>query len=146
MNRLRLKHQIAKRQTKQSKHFVAVFVDGDRPAAQKIGARFRVSGYPTMVLFTSEGREITRLPGEADAPQVLSLLEAGLAGGPAAQGLGIGEPPEELRGDFVHPLIGALGRQDGRNHQLVNGFISQRGTGARVMLSQQPYAGLSPHH
>jgi thiol-disulfide isomerase/thioredoxin len=65
----------------QSKHFVAVFVDGDRPAAQKIGARFKVSGYPTMVLFTPEGSEIARLPGEADAPQVLSLLEAGLAGG-----------------------------------------------------------------
>jgi thioredoxin-related protein len=65
----------------QSKHFVAVFVDGDRPAAQKLGARFKVSGYPTLVLFTTEGKEITRLPGEADAPQVMSLLEAGLAGG-----------------------------------------------------------------
>jgi thiol-disulfide isomerase/thioredoxin len=65
----------------QSKHVVAVFVDGDRPAAQKLGARFKVSGYPTLVLFTPEGSEITRLPGEADAPQVLSLLEAGLAGG-----------------------------------------------------------------
>lgn len=65
----------------QSKHFVAVFVDGDRPAAQKLGARFRVSGYPTVVLFTPEGREITRLPGEADAPQVLALLQAGLSGG-----------------------------------------------------------------
>lgn len=65
----------------QSKHFVAVFVDGDRPAAQKLGARFKVSGYPTLVLFTPAGKEITRLPGEADAPQVLSLLESGLAGG-----------------------------------------------------------------
>ena len=67
----------------QSKHFVAVFVDGDKPAAQKLGARFKVSGYPTLVLFTPSGSEITRLPGEADAPQVLSLLEAGLAGGRA---------------------------------------------------------------
>jgi thiol-disulfide isomerase/thioredoxin len=65
----------------QGKHVVAVFVDGDKPAAQKLGARFKVSGYPTMVLFTPEGSEIARLPGEADAPQVLSLLEAGLAGG-----------------------------------------------------------------
>lgn len=65
----------------QSKHFVAVFVDGDRPAAQKLGARFKVGGYPTLVLFTPAGAEITRLPGEADAPQVLALLEAGLAGG-----------------------------------------------------------------
>ena len=65
----------------QSKSFVAVYVDGDRPAAQKLGARFKVSGYPTLVLFTPTGKEITRLPGEADAPQVMTLLQAGLAGG-----------------------------------------------------------------
>jgi len=65
----------------QSKSFVAVHIDGDRPAAQKLGARFKVSGYPTLILFTPSGSEITRLPGEADAPQVLALLQAGLAGG-----------------------------------------------------------------
>ena len=65
----------------QSKSFVAVNVDGDLPAAQKLGARFKVGGYPTLVLFTSGGQEITRLPGEADAPQVMALLQAGLAGG-----------------------------------------------------------------
>ena len=65
----------------QSKSFVAVSVDGDLPAAQKLGARFKVSGYPTLVLFTPTGSEITRLPGEADAPQVMALLQAGLAGG-----------------------------------------------------------------
>ncbi|MEO5771245.1 MAG: thioredoxin family protein, partial [Burkholderiaceae bacterium] len=65
----------------QSKAFVAVHVDGDRPSAQKLGARFKVSGYPTLVLFAPEGREITRLPGGADAPQVMALLQAGLAGG-----------------------------------------------------------------
>ena len=73
----------------QSKAFVAVFVDGDRPAAQKLGARFKVSGYPTLVLFTPTASEITRLPGEADAPQVMALLQAGLAGGrPVAAVLG----------------------------------------------------------
>ena len=65
----------------QSRAFVAVHVDGDRPGAQKLGARFKVSGYPTLILFTPDAAEITRLPGEADAPQVLALLQAGLAGG-----------------------------------------------------------------
>jgi len=64
-----------------SKNFVAVHVDGDRPGAQKLGRRFKVSGYPTVVLFTAEGAEITRLPGEADAPQVMAVLQLGLAGG-----------------------------------------------------------------
>ncbi len=64
-----------------SKNFVAVHVDGDRPGAQKLGRRFKVSGYPTTVLFTPEGQEITRLPGEVDAPQALAVLQLGLNGG-----------------------------------------------------------------
>ncbi|MET0517373.1 MAG: thioredoxin fold domain-containing protein [Burkholderiaceae bacterium] len=65
----------------QSHAFVAVHIDGDNPGAQKLGARFKVRGYPTMILFSPEGAEITRLPGEADAPQVLKVLQLGLAGG-----------------------------------------------------------------
>ena len=68
-----------------SKGFVAVNIDGDLPGAQKLGKRFRVRGYPTLILMTAEGREITRLPGEADAPQVLAVLQAGLAGGRPVQ-------------------------------------------------------------
>jgi thioredoxin-related protein len=64
-----------------SKSFVAVHVDGDRPGAQKLGTRFKVSGYPTVVLFNPQGQEITRLPGEVDAPQVMAVLQNGLAGG-----------------------------------------------------------------
>ena len=64
-----------------SKSFVAVHVDGDLPGAQQLGARFKVRGYPTMVLLRSDGTEITRLPGEVDAPQVLRVLQLGLAGG-----------------------------------------------------------------
>ncbi len=68
-----------------SRQFVAVHVDGDRPAAQKLGARFKVSGYPTVVLFNPQRQEITRLPGEADAPQIMAVLQSALAGGRPAQ-------------------------------------------------------------
>ena len=64
-----------------SKNFIAVHVDGDRPGAQKLSRRFKVTGYPTTVLFTPEGQEITRLPGEVDAAQMLQVLQLGLNGG-----------------------------------------------------------------
>ena len=64
-----------------SKNFIAVNIDGDLPGAQKLGARFKVRGYPTMILFNTDGAEITRLPGEADAPAVMNVLQLGLAGG-----------------------------------------------------------------
>jgi thiol-disulfide isomerase/thioredoxin len=64
-----------------SKSFVAVHIDGDLPGAQKLGARFKVRGYPTLILFSPEGQEITRLPGEVDAAQVMNVLQIGLAGG-----------------------------------------------------------------
>lgn len=64
-----------------ARNFVAVNIDGDLPGAQKLGARFKVRGYPTMILFSPEGQEITRLPGEVDAPMVMNVLQLGLAGG-----------------------------------------------------------------
>ena len=64
-----------------SKSFVAVHIDGDRPGEQKLGGRFKVRGYPTMILMRPDGTEITRLPGEVDAPQVMNVLQLGLAGG-----------------------------------------------------------------
>lgn len=63
-----------------SRHFVPVYVDGDAPNAQKEGARFKVSGYPTMVLFTPDGAEITRLPGEVDPDQYMRVLTLGMNG------------------------------------------------------------------
>lgn len=69
----------------QSRALVAVHVDGDRPGAQKLGARFKVRGYPTLVLLAADGREIARLPGDAEPEQVVALLRQGLAGGRAAR-------------------------------------------------------------
>ena len=63
-----------------TRHFVPVYLDGDTPSAQKLGARFNVSGYPTMILFTPDGREITRLPGEVDGDQYMRVLALGMSG------------------------------------------------------------------
>ncbi len=64
-----------------SRAVIPVYVDGDLPGAQKLGTRFKVRGYPTMILFNPAGAEITRLPGEVDAPQVMEVLQLGMAGG-----------------------------------------------------------------
>jgi thioredoxin-like negative regulator of GroEL len=61
-----------------SRAFVPVYVDGDKPGAQRIAARFKVSGYPTMILFQPDGTEITRLPGEVDPQVYLLTLTAGM--------------------------------------------------------------------
>jgi thioredoxin-like negative regulator of GroEL len=61
-----------------SRAFVPVYVDGDSPGAQKIGSRFKVSGYPTMVLFNPQGTELTRLPGEVEAERYTQVLTLGM--------------------------------------------------------------------
>jgi thiol-disulfide isomerase/thioredoxin len=61
-----------------SRAFVPVYIDGDRPGAQKIGARFRVSGYPTMLLFRPDGTELTRLPGEVEPARYLEVVTLGI--------------------------------------------------------------------
>jgi thioredoxin-related protein len=59
--------------------FVPVYIDGDAPDAQKLGARFKVGAYPTMVLFRPDGTEATRLPGEVDGDRYMQVLALGAA-------------------------------------------------------------------
>ena len=61
-----------------SRAFVPVYVDGDSPGAQKLGARFHVNGYPTMLLFSAQGVELTRLPGEVGAARYTEVLTLGM--------------------------------------------------------------------
>ena len=61
-----------------SSFFVPVYLDGDSANAQKVGERYKVRGYPTMILFKPDGTEITRLPGEADPDRYMQALSAGL--------------------------------------------------------------------
>lgn len=82
----RLKATLFNRQDfiRQSRSFVAVNIDGDLPSAQKLGTRFKVSGYPTMILFNNDGAELTRLPGEVEPEQILAALNFAMAGGRSA--------------------------------------------------------------
>ncbi len=61
-----------------SRAFVPVYIDGDSPGAQKLGARFRVAGYPTMLLFSADGIELTRLPGEVDPARYTEVVTLGM--------------------------------------------------------------------
>jgi len=82
-----------------SRSVVAVHLDGDVPAAQKLGTRFKVRGYPTLILFSPDGAELTRLPGEADAAQVMQVLQLGLSSGrPARQVLADARAGKPLTG------------------------------------------------
>ncbi|MDO9192072.1 MAG: thioredoxin fold domain-containing protein, partial [Undibacterium sp.] len=61
-----------------SRHFVPVYLDGDTPGAQKLAARFKVRGYPTMILLKADGSEITRLPGEVDSERYVQVLTSAM--------------------------------------------------------------------
>ena len=61
-----------------SKLFVAVYLDGDLPDAQKWGDVFRVSGYPTVVVLKSDGSEITRIAGNMDLSLYARVLDDAL--------------------------------------------------------------------
>lgn len=63
-----------------SKLFVPVYLDGDTERAQKYGEQFGVRGYPTMIVFSPDGRELTRIPGGLDIGQYADVLDLTLEG------------------------------------------------------------------
>jgi thioredoxin-related protein len=63
-----------------SKLFVAIYLDGDTERAQKYGDRFGVKGYPTMIVFSPDGRELTRIPGGLDIGLYAEVLDLTLEG------------------------------------------------------------------
>lgn len=64
-----------------SKLVIPVYLDGDTPGAQKLGAQFKVKGYPTMILLRPDRTELTRLPGEVDAQRYIEVLDMAVASG-----------------------------------------------------------------
>ena len=109
----------------QSKSFVAVHLDGDTPGAQKLGTKFKVAGYPTLILFNPERKELMRLPGEVDAAQVMQLLQLGMASGrPIATVLADARAGK--------PLSGGEWLQDIHQHQSKPNDFAQLRTGGRL--------------
>jgi len=62
-----------------SKLFVPVYLDGDTENAQALGEKFGVVGYPTMLVFSPAGDEITRIPGGIDIQAYANVLDLTLA-------------------------------------------------------------------
>jgi thioredoxin-related protein len=58
-----------------SKLFIPVYLDGDTENAQAYGEKFGVRGYPTMIVFDSEGDELTRIPGGIDLQAYANILD-----------------------------------------------------------------------
>jgi len=63
---------------KQSSLFVPVYLDGDSERAQLYGERFSVMGYPTVIIFSPAGEEITRIPGGMNIEQYVGVLDLAL--------------------------------------------------------------------
>ena len=61
-----------------SRQFIAVYLDGDTPGAQKHAEQFGVVGYPTLVVFNSSGEELTRIPNGLDLGAYASVLQYAL--------------------------------------------------------------------
>jgi thiol-disulfide isomerase/thioredoxin len=58
-----------------TRQFIAVYLDGDEPGAQKWGETFHVLGYPTVVILRPDQREVTRLSGGMDLSLYADLLD-----------------------------------------------------------------------
>lgn len=63
-----------------SRLFIPVYLDGDTERAQKYGDRFGVLGYPTVIVFSPDGRELTRIPGGLDISLYANVLDLTLEG------------------------------------------------------------------
>ena len=61
-----------------SRLFVPVYLDGDTENAQRTGDEFGVKGYPTMIVFSPQGDEITRIPGGISSKRYNNVLDLAL--------------------------------------------------------------------
>ena len=63
----------------ETEKFVPVYLDGDTAGAQQWGERFGISGYPTVIVLSPDGTEVTRISSATMASELPELLR--VAGG-----------------------------------------------------------------
>ena len=59
----------------ETENFVPVYLDGDTEGAQRWGETFGISGYPTVIVLTPDGTEITRISSATMANELPGLLQ-----------------------------------------------------------------------
>jgi protein disulfide-isomerase len=60
------------------RQFVAVYLDGDAPGAQRIAESFAVQGYPSAVVLKADRTEIARISGGSDLASYAQILDLAL--------------------------------------------------------------------
>jgi thioredoxin-like negative regulator of GroEL len=84
-----------------SRLFVPVNLNGDESGAQKLGEEFGVLGYPTVIVFTPGGEEITRIPGGLDIERYAAVMDIALeASRPVADAFAAVETGSATPADF----------------------------------------------
>ncbi len=63
---------------KSIKSFIPVYLDGDNTASQFWGEKLKTSGYPTMLILSSQGSELARLPTGVPVEEYVALMEFSL--------------------------------------------------------------------
>ncbi len=61
-----------------SQRFVAVYLDGDEESAQILGEQLDVQGYPTVMVFSSSGDELLRMPSDVPVGRYAAVMERAL--------------------------------------------------------------------
>ena len=64
--------------------FVCVKIDAEQGEGKDLARQYKITGYPTIVFFTSTGKEITRVVGFEDAGKFLRSMKNAAAGGTAS--------------------------------------------------------------
>jgi thiol:disulfide interchange protein len=55
--------------------FIRLFQDTD-PQGARLASRYRVEGFPTLIIFDSSGREVDRILGFRNAPDLIETIQS----------------------------------------------------------------------